>query len=229
MKRLVVLIPGWGSAVPYLKSSRIKKQFQKHGYDVAVVGGYPDLGLGCIKDNAARIDQQIQDLNYREIVFVGHSMGGLVARQLVAQHDYSPTAIVTLGTPHKGAKLSSLLNGISESMIQMNPGSEFLKELDAATHEVPVLSITGSLDFVVPKQNLDWAESVEVPKVTHLGLVASKRVFYEAWSWLTYDIFGEPGPYTDIEGISIDITLNEFLPGKIFLHELFGEKPVFWR
>lgn len=229
MKRLVVLIPGWGSAVPYLKSSCIKKQFQKNGYDVAVVDGYPDLGLGCIKDNAARVDQQIKDLRYREVVFVGHSMGGLVARQLIKEHGHSPIALITLGTPHTGAKLSSLLNGISESMIQMNKNSDFLTEINATPPEMPTLSITGSLDFVVPKQDIDWMESVEVPKVTHLGLVASKRVFYEAWSWLTYDIFGEPGPYTDAQGESFSIKLSEFLPGKIFFHELLGEKPIFWR
>lgn len=229
LNRLVVLIPGWGSSVPYLKSSRLRKQFQKNGYDVAVVNGYPDLGMGCIKNNAEKIDEQLKSFSHREVVFVGHSMGGLIARELVKNYDYNPTAIITFGTPHLGAKLSSLLNDISDSMAQMNPGSDFLKELDANPPPMPLLNVTGSLDFLVKGQKLDWAENVEIPKATHLSLVASKRSFYEAWAWLTYDVFGEPGPYTDNEGNVYDIKLGDFLSSKLFFHELIGDKPIIWR
>lgn len=229
MNRLAVLIPGWGSVVPYMQRSKLKKGFQENGYDVAAIGPYPDFGLGCIKDNASRVNHVLEPYRHREMVFVGHSMGGLVARELISSFDYAPKALITLGTPNNGAKLASLLNSVSVAMEQMNVNSPFITELNAKPPQMPSLTISGSIDYVAKHDKVDWAEHVEVPKTTHLRLAFSERTFWEAWSWLTYDVYGEPGPYRDGEGDFTHLLLPDLVPDKLYVDELFGNKPVFWR
>lgn len=50
------------------------------------------------------------------VIFVAHSMGGLVARYWLAQQDHAPLCreLITLGTPHRGAPLALdlLANGV---------------------------------------------------------------------------------------------------------------------
>lgn len=89
-----------------------------------VTFGY-DFRLGVI-DAAQRLHEALsqrvehlwpkRDDRTRRVVLVGHSMGGLVARYWAAQYDEDRwcRAIVTLGTPHRGAPkaLDVLANGL---------------------------------------------------------------------------------------------------------------------
>lgn len=59
---------------------------------------------------------ELQRLHLRQPVLVGHSMGGLVGRGLLATHpDGDVRALLTLATPHEG---SALANGASQSVMR---------------------------------------------------------------------------------------------------------------
>lgn len=70
--------------------------------------------LRCdVKQNAMRLNTFLhkQNGNVATIHLVGHSLGGLVIRQLF--HDYPeqrPGRIVTLGTPHNGSAIARIFN-----------------------------------------------------------------------------------------------------------------------
>lgn len=67
---------------------------------------YPSIRYS-IADNAKRLHTFLRSINNHTIHFVGHSLGGLVIRQLF--HDFSiqqAGRIVTLGTPHQGSQVA---------------------------------------------------------------------------------------------------------------------------
>ena len=61
-------------------------------------------------------------------------------------------------------------------------------------------------EIVFPQRNakIDFGENVAIPYVTHVSIILDPRTFWEIWSWLTYDVFGEPGPL-ERQGISTKI------------------------
>ncbi len=91
---------------------------------------------------------------------VGHSKGGLIARQYIQQHggDRRVKSLITLGTPHHGTPTAALGLGmfagglLSRSPIDMLPGSSFLRKLGRDTFPagVPLVSIYSVHDVVCP-------------------------------------------------------------------------------
>lgn len=187
--------------------------FKDDGYDVAVFGGYKDYGLGSIRAHAVSVHNALETFlrtnSYEHVTVIGHSMGGFIARYLVQvlQVDYID-ALVTLGTPHTGTSLARFLKGISASCEEMNSGSVFLKELNEKAPPItPTLNVTGGLDFI--GKTLHFGENISVPRVTHLSLVLSPRVYQEIWAWLTYELFGENGPYSNRDGSVFSFFLHK--------------------
>lgn len=79
-----------------------------------------------------QIDQRLAHLRWKNqpnrVIIIAHSMGGLIARYWVAQDNWnSCRAILTLGTPHRGAPkaLDYLVNGPPRWI----PGSRGLRDL----------------------------------------------------------------------------------------------------
>lgn len=125
-------------------------------------------------------------------------MGGLVASYLLKRLDRGRRirSVVTLGTPHRGSPAvlfaRDLLSGVSPSLRQMAPDSEFLLELAAI--DVPVhsrlVSVVGLDDGLVPAL---YAELPQGPRqftcrlegVGHLGLLFSREAQDAIEAWLT--------------------------------------------
>jgi len=64
-----------------------------------------------LTDNAARLDAYVRRLNVPVVHFVGHSLGGLLIRQLLhAFPDQPPGRIVMLGTPQTGSEVARILS-----------------------------------------------------------------------------------------------------------------------
>jgi triacylglycerol esterase/lipase EstA (alpha/beta hydrolase family) len=92
------------------------------------------LGAG-IDDYAPQVQAAVERLcaatGSRQVIIVGHSMGGLVARAWLRRYGASRIArVITLGTPHEGSALAGLAPGRNGA--QMRVGSTWLRELAAA-------------------------------------------------------------------------------------------------
>ncbi len=117
----------------------------------------------------------------RPVAIVAHSMGGLVARALLARVPPGRlAAIVTLGTPHHGTRLACSLPWPCAR--QMCPDSPWLRDLNQAQEgrlPVPVTSLY-SLDdnLILPPLSavLAGARLRELRGVGHLGLLRAPRV-----------------------------------------------------
>ncbi|MFH1466742.1 MAG: alpha/beta fold hydrolase [Pseudomonadota bacterium] len=115
-----------------------------------------DLALGI----AEKIERVCERYGLDRFHIVGHSQGGLVARQYIQAHGghRRVKSLITLGTPHHGtptALLGSALmlgGALSAAPWDLLPGSRFLRRLsrDSFPPDIPLVSIYSKHDMVCP-------------------------------------------------------------------------------
>jgi hypothetical protein len=94
---------------------------------------------------AADVHERLKDLSPGEragrVVVIAHSMGGLVARYWLGPLQGWPLcrAVVTLGTPHRGAPkaLDLLANGVRLAGVRLKGASELLREWPSVAELLP--------------------------------------------------------------------------------------------
>jgi hypothetical protein len=120
-----------------------------------------------------------------DCVLIGHSMGGLIARQYVQElgGDALVDTVVTMGTPHRGTWTAWF--GVGRAIEQCRPGSAYLRRLDHGARSGLARWITyySDLDFMItPAISAKLlhpalhAENVRVRDVGHLSLLLSRPV-----------------------------------------------------
>lgn len=102
----VVLVPGlW---MPGFSLALVRRRLVRCGYSCTVLT-YPSTRRS-LAQNAAHLARRVASLTEPTVHFVGHSLGGLLIRQLF--HDFPdqrPGRVVTLGTPHGGSAVAARL------------------------------------------------------------------------------------------------------------------------
>ncbi len=115
-----------------------------------------------------------------KVLLVGHSMGGLIARNYV-QHRGGTAYVqgmVTLGAPHHGSKLAPFaLSPMGRTLL---PGSEFLNHLNSIPwpEETPAISIYARYDnIVLPAESsrMEGARIKELDGMGHMALLFHPR------------------------------------------------------
>ncbi|KAH8731953.1 Alpha/Beta hydrolase protein [Phaeosphaeriaceae sp. PMI808] len=132
------------------------------GYDADIIRGLSVAGNGTLRDHGKALAEDLgmrrkrTDTNFRPLIFVAHSLGGLVVEQALLvsrgsaqQHTKdlleSTVAIAFMGTPHLGAnlanwghpisKLSNLLRKTNSEIVGvLQPGSEMLAAVQQEFH-----------------------------------------------------------------------------------------------
>ena len=142
----------------------------------------------------ARIEAICEASGASQIMLVAHSMGGLVARDYLAQSDANRVSrLVTLGSPHHGTQLAHLGLGINANHMRENsPWLQALAGREAVNAgsgrpQPKTLSIyTLNDDLVYPAESsvLAWAENVPVSAVGHIGLAFSGPVVRRVIAYL---------------------------------------------
>lgn len=106
--RDVVCVHGFLShgAGMYLIKRRLEREY---GLRVALFS-YPSV-RGTLDQNAAVLARFIADLDLDGVHIVGHSLGGIVALRMYANHPATiPGRLVCLGSPLSGSRTAALLN-----------------------------------------------------------------------------------------------------------------------
>ncbi|MFP5391416.1 MAG: esterase/lipase family protein [Gammaproteobacteria bacterium] len=137
---------------------------------------------------AAAIDQLCERSGARQVILVGHSMGGLVARAYLRTHGAARVAhIFTLGTPHHGTALADAAPGINARQMRRWDGAAaldnaWLAELAASespTRRALITSIYTHHDNIVSPQTssqLPGANNIELGGVGHVALGSNPAV-----------------------------------------------------
>jgi triacylglycerol esterase/lipase EstA (alpha/beta hydrolase family) len=131
---------------------------------------------------AAKIDDILAATGAAQVVVVGHSMGGLVARAYLRKYGGTKVRrLITLGSPHAGSVHAWFFRGTS--MAQMRPRNAWLSALAQAPAQAKgprIVSLWSWHDSMVAPQTsgrLEGAKNVELTGIGHNALLSDSRVF----------------------------------------------------
>lgn len=129
---------------------------------------------------AKKVDELRIKLKVDKFILVGHSMGGIIARNYVQNRGGAAyvTDMITLGSPHHGSKLAPF--AISPMGKTLLPGSTFLKAFNKVSwpKETRAVSIYTRYDnIVLPAESskMKDAEVVELDGMGHTSLLFHPR------------------------------------------------------
>lgn len=197
----VVLVAG------YLENSGqmapLAARLRRAGYQPVLVD-LPST-LHSVRQNAAFVGTVVErvcaESGYTRVGYVGHSMGGVVARAYVHEAETPRLSVViTLGSPHRGTHLAKL--GPGASARDMRPGSEHMRSMPATKMgPVPIHSLIAPRDNIVsPAWScvLAEGENLVIPQpVGHVSLLFLASVAVQVVEWLdaeTYPRVAEAEP-----------------------------------
>ncbi|MEG1971290.1 MAG: alpha/beta fold hydrolase [Burkholderiaceae bacterium] len=151
------------------------------GRNIATVNLEP--AFGPIERYADDIEQAVERLcaatGARQVILVGHSMGGLAAREYLQTRGAARVErLVTLASPHHGTVFAPFGHGANAR--QMRRDSSFIARLSATPCAVPVTCIaTRSDNLVLPRSSavLAGASEVWLDRVGHLAMTDDSRAF----------------------------------------------------
>jgi triacylglycerol esterase/lipase EstA (alpha/beta hydrolase family) len=127
----VLLIHGYVCNSGYwLPMSALLKQarISHYGIDLEPPGASIDDFVPQVR---AAVERLCEETGSKQVIILGHSMGGLVARAYLRRHGHERIArVITLGTPHHGTALAHF--GPGSNAAQMRRGSEWLGSLAAS-------------------------------------------------------------------------------------------------
>ncbi len=150
--------------------------------------------LASVKDNAARLARFCarvrEETGAAKVDLVCHSLGGLVALELLRQDPAHVRRCVTVASPHGGVVFRGPILGAAGR--DLRAGSALVREHEASRAPVPVLSVYSSHDNVVhPKLTSALAarggEDVEVANLGHFGILFSRSVAAHIVAFLRHE------------------------------------------
>ena len=162
---------------------------------------------------ADKIERIVEKHRIGKIHIIGHSMGGLLAKQYIQQHggERRVKSLITLGTPHHGtptALLGVFLMGgglLSRSPLQMLPRSKVIQSLrtEAFPSAISLTSIFSKGDVICPwwcsvlrksPQQL-YIRNVAIRGIGHSELTSDNKVFQIVLQHLSESSEQEPAEY----------------------------------
>jgi triacylglycerol lipase len=148
---------------------------------------------------ARRVDDLLAATGAAQVILVGHSMGGLVARAYLQRYgDARVARLLTLGTPHQGSELARL--GFGDNGRQMRPHSPWLQALASPPASVDAVAFYSPHDnFVMPPALLELrgAQEQRIDGVGHLAMLYSPRVIQALLTVLEQTAARHPGAMSD--------------------------------
>jgi pimeloyl-ACP methyl ester carboxylesterase len=198
----VLVVPGMLSGDFYFRTFR--KRISEKGYKA--YGWRQGFNMGLSKKKAAALGKRLEQIyaenGNRKITVIGHSLGGIYARELAREYPDMVRDVISLGSPFGGAvKETPEMLRKAFNFFSRNPDL-FDPELDTRSltpPPMPATSIFSKKDVIIKWQNClnpdePQAENIEVT-ATHMGLpfhppslvAIFDRLAQKEGSWQAFD------------------------------------------
>ena len=158
-----------------------KRQLRQQGFKNIVT---MNLSNGHSEETLAelvskQVDELRLQLGVNKVHLIGHSMGGMIARNYVQLRggEDKVDQLICLGSPHHGSKLATFtIAPLGKLLI---PDSDFLQKLNRAPipENVQLTNIyTNKDNMVLPNSSnhLPWGTAVELDRIGHTSLIYRK-------------------------------------------------------
>jgi pimeloyl-ACP methyl ester carboxylesterase len=179
----ILLVHGWLGTRGVL--AFLERRLKRAGYPVFSIDLGP-LNVGDIERSSELVVEKVnrlsERLGFRRITALAHSMGGLIALWGVKKLNLGDHVrrLITVGSPFRGTPWGyaglTLVGPLRRSLLQMAPGSEFLRELNAAppAENVEIVCFAARHDALVAPQSatLDGARNILIDG-GHASLITS--------------------------------------------------------
>jgi len=138
-----------------------------------------------------KVDQIEKETGSRQVILVGHSMGGLVSLCYSLFIDKKDTVekVVTLGSPLKGTIMARI--GVGACARQMQRGSDFLKKLKQEYDNTSINAyhlVTKKDELVIPYTSgllsKDETRHCTLDHMGHIELLYSKKIEDQVVYWI---------------------------------------------
>ncbi len=140
----------------------------------------------------AKVEEIETTLGTKNVILIGHSMGGLVCSHF-AEHLATPDtvkSVITIGTPFQGTRTAVL--GFGENANEMMPHTAYVSELKQRIEKssVPYYTILSKMDnLIIPWQSALLDTATEERRLIladqgHLQLLLSSRVIQQVLKWV---------------------------------------------
>ena len=173
INKAIIFVGGFAAPGQEWGLSPIRKTARQEGWTTEY--HHQRLMFGPISQSALRLKYLCKTLGKQNdtIIVVGHSMGGLVAEH-AATLNASIDGIVTIATPHQGARLAGL-GFLFPTIWDMRPESEYLKRQAAlGGTRPPLLAIEAQWDHLVPNgvgRPTRPHSHLSIDRAGHLGVI----------------------------------------------------------
>jgi esterase/lipase len=182
----VLFLPGFiqsDRSLTFLRKSVREKGYFTYGWANGINTGPTEDNIQKIKDRL----KYIHDKHGTKVALVGHSLGGVLARELSRDYPHMVSQVITLGSPFGMSAEWNKINPIIKNLFQIvhsnNPlvsDEQLMKQL-LSPPPVPTTSIYTRHDLIV-----DWktsinpqdkrTENIEVD-TTHTGMCANQSCY----------------------------------------------------
>lgn len=156
----------------------LQYRLRKAGYSQTIsINTPPWRDLETLTEELAKkVDELRIKLKTDKFILVGHSMGGIIARNYVQNRGGAAyvSDMISLGSPHHGSKLAPFaVSNMGKSLL---PGSKFLIEFNkvAWPKETRAVSIYTRYDNIVlpaDSSRMEEAQNIELNGMGHTGLL----------------------------------------------------------
>ncbi len=128
---------------------------------------------------AKKVDEMRHKTGVNKINIIGHSMGGMIARNYIQLRGGSDKVkqLVCLGVPHHGSKLAVFtLDPLGKLLV---PGSDFLQKINSTPvpEDISITNIYSDKDnMVIPNisSQVSWGREVTLKDMGHTALIYRK-------------------------------------------------------
>ncbi len=180
----VFVMPGYlGSDA---STTVLRQYLRRHGFDARPWLQGRNTGRAGVQVGLVREFLRLSDRHKAPVSLVGHSLGGVYARELARQHPERVRGVVSLGSPFASATGGSVARRVREAFDQVAQRSVAEPRAAAAATDprsppgVPSTSIFSRADGVVHwhnclEQDAALTENIEVYG-SHLGMVVNASV-----------------------------------------------------